>query len=256
MNDLYGSQEGKCTEAKAVDLYIFRPMDDTDETLHWGERLRREIERQGLTKTEVAHRAGINTNTIGSYVNSRRNKPRGDEIERLARVLGVRLEWLRDGTLPRGGRNESKGAHDAPIFPDPFTLPKDIPVLGGAAGTLDGAIQMVADPTYAIDYWRRLPGLEKRRDIYGVYVAGEAMENRLSPGDPLFVDPHRPLRVDDLVVVHVDVDGEDLAFVKLYKGSRGKEQLFWQLNPEGQWTPPGRVLRVHRVCPWIEIVSA
>ena len=42
---------------------------------------------------------------------------------------------------------------------------------------------------------------------YGVYVPGDSMEPRIKAGDLLYIEPHQPVRKDDLVVVGYDEAG-------------------------------------------------
>lgn len=60
-------------------------------------RLREQIEYLGLLDKEVAERAGISKHAMDTYVGSRACMPAADIAVRLARVLGVSVEWLVEG---------------------------------------------------------------------------------------------------------------------------------------------------------------
>lgn len=62
------------------------------------ERLREEIELSGLLDKEVAAKAGITKRTMDSYVGSRACMPGADVAVRLAKTLGVSVEYLVTGT--------------------------------------------------------------------------------------------------------------------------------------------------------------
>src|SRR5664279_1340436 len=76
-----------------------------------GQRLRRAMERAGLTQKEVALRAGIMTATVSDIVNDR-SRPAFDTVERMVRAIGATFGELfdeprielpyEDGALVRG----------------------------------------------------------------------------------------------------------------------------------------------------------
>lgn len=61
------------------------------------ERLREQIEFCGLLDKEVAARAGITKRAIDSYVGSESCMPSAEVAVRLAKVLGVSVEYLVTG---------------------------------------------------------------------------------------------------------------------------------------------------------------
>ena len=60
-------------------------------------RLRAQIEYVGLLDKEVAEKAGISKHAMDTYVGSRACMPSADVAVRLAKVLGVSVEWLVSG---------------------------------------------------------------------------------------------------------------------------------------------------------------
>ena len=60
-------------------------------------RLREQIEYVGLLDKEVAARAGITKHAMDTYVGTRACIPSADVAVRLAKVLGVSVEWLING---------------------------------------------------------------------------------------------------------------------------------------------------------------
>lgn len=68
-------------------------------------RLREQIEYLGLLDKEVAKQAGITKHAMDTYVGSRGCMPAADIAVRLAKVLGVSVEWLvtgEDATVQQG----------------------------------------------------------------------------------------------------------------------------------------------------------
>lgn len=62
------------------------------------ERLKKARDDLGLTQGQLAEKAGVTQGTIANVENSIRKRPRG--LIRIAAVLGVRPEWLEDGSKP------------------------------------------------------------------------------------------------------------------------------------------------------------
>lgn len=60
-------------------------------------RLREEIEYSGMLYKEVATKAGITKRTMDSYVGSQGSMPSADVAVRIAKVLGVSVEYLVTG---------------------------------------------------------------------------------------------------------------------------------------------------------------
>lgn len=60
-------------------------------------RLRAEIEYSTLLQKEVAALAGISKRTLDMYVGNRSSMPLADAAVRLAKVLGVSVEYLVNG---------------------------------------------------------------------------------------------------------------------------------------------------------------
>jgi transcriptional regulator with XRE-family HTH domain len=81
--------------------------EDTDEetgrlsSLSIGVRLRDARNARGLTCAELAHLAGISHGSV-SFIETGKNQPRTDTVERLARALKVPRAWLAfgDGRKP------------------------------------------------------------------------------------------------------------------------------------------------------------
>lgn len=70
------------------------------------ERLRDQIDYCGLLDKEVASRAGITKRAIDSYVGSEACMPSAEVAVRLAKVLGVTVEYLVTGETGREGHSQ------------------------------------------------------------------------------------------------------------------------------------------------------
>lgn len=135
-----------------------------------------------------------------------------------------------------------------PPHPELATMPKDIQVLGTAAGSLlSGAFQIEG----VIDYVRRPPALAGARDIYALYIEGSSMEPRYFPGDLVYVNPHKPPRIGDVVIVQ-EINGGPHTITAsiglLYKRVSGSVVLAKYNPPDSQITiRQDRIKAIHRV---------
>lgn len=65
--------------------------------MNFKERLREEIEYKGMLIKEIATLAGVNNNTFLSYVDARGSLPNVETAVKIAKVLGVSVEYLVTG---------------------------------------------------------------------------------------------------------------------------------------------------------------
>lgn len=142
----------------------------------------------------------------------------------------------------------------------------DIPVYGtalGAAEVIDGdAIeQTFLNTGEVIEYIKRPVILNGRTDVYGLYVVGSSMSPRFEEGEVIYVDPKRPPRNGDDVVVYLvdaDGDGERAASVLVKRLMRSAVDFLELQQFEPRITfriEQSRVTKKHRVIPWSELVS-
>lgn len=131
--------------------------------------------------------------------------------ERLAPHLGVTAAELmfsssEERAVAATVSASSRGQGSMPQFPYRDSMEKDVPVLGTAAGShIKGAFKLGSD---VIDYVRRPAALKGAKDVYSLYVEGSSMEPQYFPGDLVFVNPNRPPRTGDIVIVQIK-DSED-----------------------------------------------
>ncbi len=189
--------------------------------------------------------------TYRAYENGTRDIPL-EAARAFAQRLGVSWQWIVAGEAPpdfaaarrglaepaivaisrHGGKLSAPEMTQAPVsLPASSEMPRDLPVLGTAAGSRSGAFQL---DNVIIDYVRRPPGLIGAADVYAIYVVGDSMEPMIAAGELRFVHPHRPIHAGDVVVLQVR-DGEEApiqAYIKkLVK--RGEDKVILrQFNPD------------------------
>lgn len=206
----------------------------------WFGRLKEAIADDGRSHSTISLKAELGRNYVQQMI-AKDTPPKRETLEKLLTVLGPEAASRVRGTaLP----NEVRAA----AVDLPRTMAKDVPVRGTVAGADygKGAFQLSPD---IIDYVRRPPALADAKDVYALYVEGSSMEPRFEAGELIFVNPNRPARPGDYVVIQEPVsEDETRGFVKQLVKRTGDWVVCRQLNPVAELrfkaTP---ALRVHRV---------
>lgn len=220
-----------------------------------------------LTPVEVSKRMGRSDSYYRKMLDQE-SVPRGENLKRLAEALETTIVDL----ASHGSDEEQAAVRVATVTPtraaarelsDPVELPnvrdlpRDVPVYGTASGSIlggeDGAWQLGSD---AVDYVRRPPGLATNLQAYALFVENLSMSPRFEPGDLIYVNPARPARPGDYVIIQVQ-NGENTereAYIKKLLRRTEKGVVCEQYNPSATVTFTGQVL-IHRVMTTSEIMS-
>lgn len=166
------------------------------------DRLHLLLLKTGKTAQRVSIEATGAKDTVRKILDGTTKNPRIDTLYKIAKALDTTPQFLLGETDESGALvvEAPKGsAPIAPPLPDRNAMPLDVPVMGTAAGSLArGAFQLEGG---VVDYVRRPPALIGARGIYALYVEGSSMEPQYFPGDLIYVNPHKPPRIGDIVVV-------------------------------------------------------
>ncbi|RYC10050.1 LexA family transcriptional regulator [Ciceribacter ferrooxidans] len=216
------------------------------------------LEELQIGPIEAATKAGLERTFIRDIVEGRKKAVRHDKIAVLAAAIRVdaaalgRNELVRlspDDLAPAPiAGSDATVATSAPALPPRQSMPLDIPVMGTAAGSLSrGAFQFEGG---VVDYVRRPPALVGARDIYALFVEGSSMEPQFFPGDLIYVNPHRPPRIGDIVVVQCS-NGEHApneASLGIYRRRSEKAVVIGKRNPVAEIElMRDHVTAIHRV---------
>lgn len=163
------------------------------------ERIKQRLATLNLTSEGASKKAGLDRSYLRALF-ERNASPTLKTLNKLATALETTPEWLMHGAGTAPHVPPAADVVDANIeIPSAGLMPRDIPVLGVAAGShTHGAFQMEAA---IIDYVRRPPGVATAKDVYGLYVEGDSMAPLHRAGDLLLLHPGRPARIGDSVVV-------------------------------------------------------
>ncbi|WP_377299762.1 helix-turn-helix transcriptional regulator [Rhizobium sp. SGZ-381] len=175
----------------------------------------------GLKIAEVERMSSLGVGSLRNWIRPDKNvTPSLATLEKLAATLHTTVNWLIYGDamvasfaeeLPPNFAKTSSPEEDLPLadsapsirmptLPDRrFVTMEDVPVYGTAGGSLARGSFLVEDDV--IDEVSRPIGLRSNRHAYALYVEGSSMEPQFSPGDLIFINPNRPPRTGEVVVV-------------------------------------------------------
>lgn len=167
---------------------------------------------QGLSDRDWAKQAGVSRAALYNLKIGKR--PRSDNLERLLGAIGVTLaqfEAAKAGRSPSQPEPASERFEEPSLPFRPRELPRDVPVFGTALGhdlSRNGDRPILVETTTyvvgdVVDWLRRPPALAGREDVYGLYIVGNSMAPRYEEGEPVYVDPRRPPRLGDYVIVQL-----------------------------------------------------
>ena len=214
-----------------------------------------------VTKGSLARSLGIDPARVSEIVAGRRNVQVA-EIPVMAEILQMSTEELvarltpRKMALQQEAQRQANPASTLPPLPQgavtdlpaPAQMPRNLPVYGSARGGIDGSFEMNGQ---SMDYVERPPSLAAARNAYAVYVQGDSMSPRFEAGWLLHINPTRPVRRGDNVVVQIkaaDEHAPPLAYIKTFEATTPTKLMLSQFNPkiELEW-PLENVVSIHRV---------
>ena len=210
--------------------------------------LRAYLKQNSIKASRLSREAGLHHDAVRNIFRGISQSPRGKTLRALADRMDLSIGDL-EPTEPAPAHEALSGeARPADVvLPSRASLPLDMPVMGTAAGADVGAFQIDNSP---IDYVRRPPALTGARKPYALYVIGDSMSPAIENGAVIFVDPDRPPRLGDYVVIEQQshAGAEPVAYVKRLRRRTEKWVFVEQLNPKGeQKFLVSTVIRLHRV---------
>lgn len=229
------------------------------------DRMDRRLKEVGLTDRAASLTATGKPDTIRD-IRRRGTRPRTDTVTALAEVLETTVEYLLHGRQTGAALADRRTGYEAADNDLTIAGPRTIPVYGTALGAemrfdeQDFIESHIVEMTDVIDWVRRPPAMNGRADVYSVYISGSSMEPRYESGDPVIVDPKRPPRPGDDVIVQIADDSDPsivrAALIKRLVRRTTKALHLKQYNPAMEFdVPVNRVIAVHRVIPYRDIIG-
>lgn len=227
----------------------------------YGARVKAARERVGLSQSQLGRAIGGLKQPSIHALEGRETKSK--YTLDIARITGVRPEWLDNGTGPMlddkssvktSPQVEQKLLTNADI--NVHEMVADVPVLGLASCGEDGLFELNGQEHDQVRRPKRLVGV---KDAYALYVDGESMVPWRKPGQLVYVHPHQPAQIGDHVVVEMVPDGPGepkRAYIKLLVRRTAEKLILHQYNPsEDKTLPMKRVRAVHRIIDWSELLG-
>ncbi|WP_420578810.1 S24 family peptidase [Oceaniradius stylonematis] len=203
-------------------------------------RIKERLAALAISPQRASLEAGLSKDYLRSLLSRPGSSPRSDALKKLALVLRTTPHWLLTGDEP-----------PAPVEPPgvPVDLPmssaRNLPVYGLAAGSVLGALTMTSDP---VEYVPTPPGLARVRDAYALIITGRSMEPKFEAGDVVFLNPHRPPRQGDHVVVQERRSGGTVVTIKRFERWNDGYLVTTQYNPLSEVRfRRDQIIAVHRV---------
>ena len=241
---------------------------------HFGKAIREARKSRGLTLVELARQVGVSYPAVQQWETGK-TEPSTENLLKICQLLDIDPLTLTVGRIEQQGYKvasmpEDSGRHlppkpdvdlskteDIPNFRG-FGGPRDVPVRGTALGGSeeDGDFRFTADAN--LGHEPRPPGIMGKKDIYVVYVQNDSMDPKFEPGDRLYVDPHRPPRTMDYVVVELHgEDGESgRGYIKRLLRKTPTRVVLEQFNPRKELEfSVDEVKALHRVIPQDELLG-
>lgn len=202
-------------------------------------------------------------------IDRRKSMPAGDRLERIAAELGTTTDWLLGRSAnPDPVRSEVTLSDKHIDWRGPDRAEPGIPLVGtGDCADLEvcddsGAMIQIErssfDPDHHVRMLQRPPALRGQTDLYAIYFHGESMEPRFEAGEVGIVDPRRPVRSGDYVLVQLNGgESDDVVSVlaKRLVRQNAREIVLEQFNPAVSFSvPKSKVTRVHRILQQTELL--
>jgi len=188
------------------------------------ERLGRLMRDAGYNPRSLSLAASLGVTAVRDIIDGRVASPRYQTLQALARVLGVRVEYLAGGDMAA-----QQGLDGAAERPGPPAGARDLPVYGAALGGVGGVMLVSSDP---IQWVSRPDPLLDVRSGHGVFVVGESMSPAYEQGDIALVHPSLPPRRGaDVILVRQEPDGTRHVLIKRLVGWTEENWRVRQYNP-------------------------
>jgi phage repressor protein C with HTH and peptisase S24 domain len=250
--------------AKSIEIAMEQSIDESITLAAmqtYGERVKIARERKGLSQAQLGKAIGglKQPSVLAIEKRSTKSKYTLD----IARITGVRPEWLDSGTGPMlPGRteteNDTKKGQEALTVQDVNVqkMVQDVPILGGASCGDDGLFELNGQ---ILGYAHRPPRLIGVKDAYAVFIGGNSMFPWRKDGDLAFVNPHLPISIGNYVVVQLVPErgtNNPNAYIKRLERRTAESLRLHQYNPaEDINIPMKRVKSLHRVMDWSELLG-
>lgn len=227
-----------------------------------GLRVKKAREAMKLTQKALGAIVKVTQQSVQELESGRSQGTR--HLHKYASALHQSLEWLETGEGEMrspdeiGAPQRQGGGRNLPDISTFTTFPKDVPIMGVTVGGSDDE-SFILNIGEVVDYARRTPAIARNARVFALYVQGDSMAKWRQPGGLVYLDPVRPARQGDHVVVEFrsdDLGNGSPALLKQLVATTPTKIKLRQYNPDKLIEIPiAKVKHIHRVMEWEEILS-
>jgi phage repressor protein C with HTH and peptisase S24 domain len=202
------------------------------DSLKLGEWLKSELKRAEMKQADLARQLSarlgrtVDRATVNKMISGRRAIA-ADELIAVTQILGVEMT-----TISRN--NVVTNETDLLLHRPPAVLKPAIPVIGQPDRM--GGNQLIFPEDDCVEWTFSPPGLENTHGIYAVYVHGTQMSPRYRPGEMVWINPNKPLkRGDDVLVRLKDAKtAQTIGIIREFVAWQDRELVLAMFNPSGE----------------------
>lgn len=233
-------------------------------------RIRERLDATGKSMHAVSKAIGANAGYVRDLLDPAKNTmPTIEKLRAIAQELETSVDYLSGDSDSSDQVRSDVTLSDKHIeWRGPDRADPGIPLVGtgdcadlevcDASGEMITVERSSFDPDHHVRMLQRPPALRGQSDLYAVYFHGESMEPRFEAGEVGIVDPRRPVRNGDYVLVQMNGgDSDDVVsvLVKRLVRQNAREIVLEQFNPAAVFTvPKSKVTRVHRILQQTELL--
>ncbi len=233
------------------------------------ERLGEALSKSSLSPRALSLAIGANHSYVSQLLDGRGGMPAANRVIKLADALDVSAEWLLgEIDYPAPVRSDVSLSDRHIEWRGPDRAEPGIPLVGtgdcadlnvcSESGEMITVERSSFDPDHHVRMLVRPPALRGQSGLYAIYFHGESMEPRFEAGEVGIVDPQRPVRNGDYVLVQLNAGDSDevvSVLVKRLVRQNADEIVLEQFNPSVTFSvPKSRVARVHRILQQTELL--
>lgn len=208
--------------------------------------VRGRMKELGITQAELAAAAGTKQQSVSALLSGDVATPRRwreiakaldlPETEFRRLMIEARRVTGKTTRIPKSVRDAIRAVSPSAALPIQEWRGPALPVYGQAVGGEDGVYEFNGE-THA--YTARPPVLDGVSSAYAVYVDGDSMSPRYMPGELVYVNPSRPAKFGEDVIVQVRNEGDDAelpprGYIKRFDRYAGNKLVLSQYNPVGE----------------------
>ncbi|AJY46984.1 S24 family peptidase [Martelella endophytica] len=213
----------------------------------------------GIGHVTAAKRSGLKENFIGDILKGRKQSVQLRNLNRLAEALLLDPVAMSRGELVRTDRS-AKAPQTKPSITKVLSDAPTISIRGQVTGLFTEETSQ--DDTEKVGAIPIIPSaLMTISEVYALYVSGRSMEPQFFPGDLIFVNPARPARLGDCVVIVISHGPGSRRVLGVFDGENSETVTLRRHLAEGNAPltteiPKARITARHKVMTTNEIFGA